>query len=46
MQMFAIAASLDPKDDSYDEVRGIVYSYLRQQLSQEYADKFLKLFNE
>lgn len=46
MQMFAIAASLDPKDDSYDNVRGIVSSYLRQQLSQQYADKFLKLFDE
>ena len=46
MQMFAIAASLDPKDDSYDDVRGIVSSYLRQQLSQQYADKFLKLFDE
>ncbi len=46
MQMFAIAATLDPNEDSLSDVRSIVSSYLKQQLSQQYVDKYLTLFDE
>lgn len=45
MQMFAIVASVDQDEVSVD-ARSIVESYLKLQLSQQFVDKYLKLYDE
>ena len=45
MQMFAIVATVNRKGVT-DEARTIVESYLKLQLSQQFVDTYLKLFDE
>ncbi len=45
MQMFAIVASVN-KDEVSADARTIVESYLKLQLSQQFVDEYLKLFDE
>ena len=43
MRLFAIIAK---SDDNSSEARGIVHSYLKQQLNKEQVDEYLNIYDE